>query len=253
MDVIFLFRHDDAKCSRLLSFLAWKDIRKSTKDDDKNATTELELSMSDTVAAGESSIGENTASSLHKKMKSIPLPWGVASMYSVQSPEVEGEENHSEEMSLHLLQRLKEADDRTRDMSQAEYINWSECRHASFTWRKAKVFYEWAGLNKLREMKYSEDLVDVLGYLGIEVVRAVSKESLKAYALKTVDAPNESQSNEHHHEIGLFAMPGRSQSPLKAEHIHEAFRRLQQSHPKGKFLSSQAGQRASFRMPLKLI
>ena len=44
------------------------------------------------------------------------------------------------------IQRLKEADDATRQMTREEYQHYSDCRQVSFTYRKAKRFREFLNL-----------------------------------------------------------------------------------------------------------
>jgi len=52
----------------------------------------------------------------------IKLPWEIPTIYS----EVEAS-----------IERLREADEATRGMTGEEYRYYSDCRHASFTWKKS--------------------------------------------------------------------------------------------------------------------
>lgn len=117
-----------------------------------------------------------------KKTK-IGLPWEVGSLYGgVEVPEKEGDDEgdeEEEEMNYATLQRLKKADERTKAMSKEEYVTWSEYRQASFTFRKAKRFKEWAGFGTITESKPNDDIVDILGFLTFEIVQTLTEEALK--------------------------------------------------------------------------
>jgi transcription initiation protein SPT3 len=54
---------------------------------------------------------------------------------------------------LYRICRLKVADQVTRSMTQEEYIYYSECRQASFTYKKLKRFKEWCEMHKYIKTK----------------------------------------------------------------------------------------------------
>ena len=104
---------------------------------------DFDLAANDPTLGTGPSVGTRT--SKNKKAK-VGLPWDVSSFYSEQVPEREDEEDEEEEeMNAATLQRLKQADERTKGMNAEEYLHFSECRQASFTFRKGKRFREWAG------------------------------------------------------------------------------------------------------------
>jgi transcription initiation protein SPT3 len=92
------------------------------------------------------------------------------------------------------LRRLRHADLLTLSMSQAEYMEYSECRQASFTYKKARKFRDWLvggtarpgslGLSSLaagsaRDLaKLSDDTLEILGFLAYEIVQKLTEVSL---------------------------------------------------------------------------
>jgi transcription initiation protein SPT3 len=120
-DLLFLIRHDKQKIQRLRSFLSWKDVRKNLKG-------------SDTPTDNEDSDS--------KKIQKLPLfSWDPLSTYlNILDVELESEDEYIHD---HVAHRLKVADQVTVSMNKEEYIFYSECRQASFTYRKTKRFIEW--------------------------------------------------------------------------------------------------------------
>ncbi|KAJ5488050.1 Histone-fold [Penicillium expansum] len=136
-------------------------------------------------------------------------------------PEREDEEDEEEEQKLATLQRL------TPPMN------------ASFTYRKSERFREWAGFGIVTESKPNNDIVDILGFLTVEIVRALTEEALKV---------KEREDNEKHRrggaeagenlekrkrETGLFDPPEKGRVCVEPRHVREAYRKLQAT-PKGK-------------------
>ncbi|KAM3501892.1 hypothetical protein MY10362_005214 [Beauveria mimosiformis] len=235
-DLIFQIRHDQAKVSRLRTFLSWKDVRKNIKDsDDKGADADLAAGDDPGNVAGP----VDEAAKKNKKAK-VGLPWEPASFFNVEVPERDDEEDDEEEESNYItLQRLRKADDRTRAMTREEYVTWSEYRQASFTWRKGKRFREWAGFGIVTDSKPSDDIVDILGFLTFEMVQTLTEMALKAKeqedtarALNGGDAASLQQqqgsTKKRKHQHGLFDPPSEGRTPVEPRHVQEAFRRFQQ-------------------------
>lgn len=224
-DLIFLIRNDKAKVSRLRNFLSWKDVRKSAKDsDDKGAGGGDAAAVDDfDLAAGDPTLGAGpsvgTRNSKTKKAK-IGLPWDAASFYSEQVPEREDEEDEEEEeMTAATLLRLKQADERTRSMNAEEYLHFSECRQASFTFRKGKRFREWAGFGVVTDSKPNDDIVDILGFLTYEIVTLLTEEALKVKAAEDAlkresGGDEEKRGRKRRREPGLFDPPEEVYHPL---------------------------------------
>ncbi|KAJ5693891.1 hypothetical protein N7536_004303 [Penicillium majusculum] len=258
-DLIFLIRHDKAKVSRLRTFLSWKDVRKNVKDsDDKGGGDAADFAAADD-AAGVVAGPADVAPKPKNKRAKVGLAWDVNSFYSVQVPEREDEEDEEEEeQNYATLQRLAAADERTRHMTREEYVFWSECRQASFTYRKSKRFREWAGFGIVTESKPNDDIVDILGFLTFEIVQTLTEEALKV---------KEREDNEKHRrggaeagentkkrkrETGLFDPPEEGRTPIEPRHVREAYRKLQATPQKAKAMLLHNG-RVPYRFPLALV
>jgi transcription initiation protein SPT3 len=129
---MYLIRHDRAKLSRLRHFLQWKDVRKNVKDssDDKGAgDAGVDLAGGDDALGAGLGTGPDATVDMKKNRKArVELPWDVASYFSEQVPARDDEEDEEEEEgNFATLQRLKVADERTKNMSKEDYIHWSEC------------------------------------------------------------------------------------------------------------------------------
>lgn len=245
--MIFLIRHDKAKVSRLRTFLSWKDVRKSAKDSDEKGggggdaggVDDFDLTANDPTLGTGPSVGTRT--NKNKKAK-VGLPWDVSSFYSEQVPEREDEEDEEEEeMNAATLQRLKQADERTKGMNAEEYLHFSECRQASFTFRKGKRFREWAGFGIVTDSKPNDDIVDILGFLTYEIVTLLTEEALKVKAAEDAlkresGGDEEKRGRKRRREPGLFDPPEEARTPVGPKHILEAYRRLQKPDLKANYM-----------------
>jgi transcription initiation protein SPT3 len=234
-ELMFLYRHDKAKLNRLLHFLQWKDVRKNLNEGEDRGGADVEL------AGGEEALGAVAGPAggagvdpkKNAKKARVMLPWDVSSFYSEQVPPREDEDDEEErEMNSATLERLKYADERTKNMSREAYMHWSECRQASFTYRKGKRFREWVGMDGIIGTKPSDDVMDILGFLTFEMVQTLTEEALKVkededFQKKVNGIGNDDKSRKRKREIGLFDGPEEEREPVTPLHIHEAFRRLQ--------------------------
>ena len=261
-DLIFLIRHDKAKVSRLRTFLSWKDVRKNAKEsDDKGGGDAADFAAGDDALGGAGVVGgagaAGDATKKNKKTK-VGLPWEVASFYNEQVPERDDEEDEEEEESNYAtLQRLKNADERTKNMTREEYVFWSDCRQASFTFRKGKRFREWAGFGVVTESKPNDDIVDILGFLTYEIVQTLTEEALKVKEAEDLHkmrsgTAGDSQTKKRKREAGLFDPPEEGRTPIEPRHVQEAFRRLQRVENKSRAMRNYGG-RSLLRTPLRLV
>ncbi|CAI7608735.1 unnamed protein product [Penicillium glandicola] len=258
-DLIFLIRHDKAKVSRLRTFLSWKDVRKNVKDsDDKGGGDAADFATADD-AAGVVAGPQDVAPKPKNKRAKVGLAWDVNSFYSVQVPEREDEEDEEEEeQNYATLQRLAAADERTRHMTREEYVFWSECRQASFTYRKSKRFREWAGFGIVTESKPNDDIVDILGFLTFEIVQTLTEEALKVKEREDNEknrrggADAGENSKKRKRETGLFDPPEEGRTPIEPRHVREAYRKLQATPQKAIAMLLHEG-RVPHRLPLALI
>lgn len=223
--------------------------------------------------------------SKHKKAK-VRLPWDVASFYAVTLPEGEDDEGdeEEEEMNTATLQRLRNADERTKRMTRDEYVQFSECRQASFTFRKGKRFREWAGFGVVTDSKPNDDVVDILGFLTFEIVQTLTEEALKIKAEEDarvklsggssggggkgstggtsslavassagVDNDGEGTGGtKRKRDFGLFDPPEEERTPIQPKHVQEAFRRSQEPSPRDKAFGRLGGRKMQ-RRPLKFV
>ena len=214
----------------------------------------------------------------------IKLPWDVHTFYAHQIPERDapndegtggGDDADSDtEMATATLARLKNADERTRNMTKEEYVHWAECRQASFTFRKGKRFREWAGIGAITDSKPSDDVIDVLGFLTYEIVEWLTETALKVKRDEEVaarfqpgsngtdslkrKAPMDDEGEEDGENggkkktMGLFAARKKEVTPIQPRHIQEAFRLSQQPSRKEKMFSM-LKRDPSWKRPLQLI
>lgn len=151
---------------------------------------------------------------------------------------------------------IQEADDATRQMTREEYQHYSDCRQASFTYRKAKRFREFLNLPSHLDLKANDDTVDIVGFLAFEMVRSLTiaglavKKSLEEAFLREdyaspihgkrktlglggpaekrrrADSPDDDV--EYTMPVNtLFLPPPEARTALRPEHIQDAFSRMQ--------------------------
>ncbi|KAF2007832.1 TFIID-18kDa-domain-containing protein [Amniculicola lignicola CBS 123094] len=241
-DLMMLIRHDRAKISRLRHFLQWKDVRRSVKDsDDKGGDAGADVGGADAdLAAGVvGPAGPGPDAGKKAKRAKVDLVWDVQSFFSENPPLMEDvEDEEEEEMNFATLQRLKNADERTKNMTREEYVHWSDCRQASFTYRKGKRFKEWAGFG-LIDSKPSDDIIDILGFLTFEIVQTLTEEALKVKDAedlykKTTGAGEPQNRLKRKRERGLFDPPEEAREPVQPSHVLEGYRRLQRGNNKSR-------------------
>jgi transcription initiation protein SPT3 len=121
-------------------------------------------------------------------------------------------------------------------MTKDEYVHYSECRQASFTYRKSKRFRDWVGMSNLIDSKPIPDIIDVLGFLTFEIVATLTEEALKVKA--DIEKGGEENGPQKRRRVDnaeryLFDGPSEEKKPLKARHVMEAFRRLQNRQMRG--------------------
>lgn len=157
----------------------------------------------------------------------------VESLYPIQLNE-DTEEEIQEPDSAGMLRQF---DERTKSMSQQEYVYWSECRKASFTGGRtaATRFREWIGLAAYPDVRATEDIIDMLGFLAIETVRTLTENALRAKEVEDFSAdnrygPNGSKAVGKRKRAGPFIVKDDEDlTPLQPRHVNEAYRRLQVS------------------------
>jgi len=252
-DLIFLIRHDRGKVNRLRTYLSWKDVRKHAKDSGGDGGGGVE------VEALEDGADDKLTAKAQKI--TIKLPWEITTIYSEvlrQAGHQSDDEEDEDDIEAHeaSIQRLKEADEATRQMTREEYQHYSDCRQASFTYRKAKRFREFLNLPPHLDLKAGDDTVDIVGFLAFEMVRsltlaglAVKKSLEESYLREEYSSPvlgkrkatssggaaekrrrEESPDRDAGYTLpvnSLFLPPIEARTHLRPEHIQDAFTRMQ--------------------------
>ncbi|KAJ3223985.1 Transcription initiation protein spt3 [Chytriomyces hyalinus] len=255
-DIIFLIRNDAKKVNRLKQYLSWKDVRKNVKD--KGAAGPTDVVQED----GEELL-DNEPSKLKPRKMTVKFSWELVNSFSnlleensaftdPSSTTTTGDdttattnidlepsdsimEDHEARAAYEeQIMRLKVADEITRDMTREEYVYYSECRQASFTFKKAKKFRDWSGLHVLYKNKPASDVFDVLGFLACECVARLTETALKVKKQWDLKDKNSRRGalgggGSGEEQIGLFGRNAVDQSSLSPRHVQEAFRRLQRT------------------------
>lgn len=252
-DLMMLIRHDRAKISRLRTFLQWKDVRKTAKDSDEKNPGAEELAADD-IGVDITATAPNPATKTAKPggggKKAVDLVWDVQSFFTEFPPSREDEEDEEEtEMNYATIQRLRNADERTKNMTREEYVHWSDCRQASFTFRKGKRFREWAGFGTITDSKPNDDIIDILGFLTFEIVQTLTEEALRVKQAQDasrkasggINSSDGGNGRKRKRESGLFDPPEEAREPVGPDHVREAFRRLQRTPPKSRAMLNFSG------------
>lgn len=234
-------------------------MRKNVKDsDDKGGGDAADFAAADDAAGVVAGPSDVAAKPKNKRAK-VGLAWDVSSFFSVQIPERDDEEDEEEEeQNYATLQRLAAADERTKNMTREEYVFWSECRQASFTYRKSKRFREWAGFGIVTESKPNDDIVDILGFLTFEIVQTLTEEALKVKEREDHEKnrggadTTGADSKKRKRETGLFDPPEEGRTPIEPRHIREAYRKLQATPQKAIAMLLHEG-RVPGKLPLTLV
>eukprot|EP00834_Sanchytrium_tribonematis_P000323 NODE_6_length_70510_cov_1.054395.p28 type:complete len:296 gc:universal NODE_6_length_70510_cov_1.054395:49023-49910(+) len=216
-DIIFVIKHDKTKVSRIKRYLSYKDVRKNAKDDEENM---------DVDDAEDQQLDEM------KQKQTIRLPWEYIEGFT----DILDDEEIDDQIDLVALkddnQRLKDADNKTKDMTSEEYMFYSECRSASFSHRKGKKFRTWLNMNAITDSKPNDDVVDILGFIGYEMVRRITEFALQIKKKSELEKPIQSASKKEKEDLEIFSMffvnnKNSQPTPLEECHILEAYRRLQ--------------------------
>lgn len=241
-DLFFQIRHSPARLARLRSCIKWKAARKGLKDDD------------DAAAVDDVDLEELSEEAKAEKLRlpDAPLPWDIGSLYSQKPPAEDpadgGSGDGDEEGQDYGLERKRQYDEATRDMTVEEYAIFSEYRHASFTYRKAKRFREWSGLGLTVGYKKNEDVPEILGFLGSEMVQSLTtaalqlqRQELSVRAQVAVDA----KKPDHAAAAALggpFQIATQTRGPVEPRHVREAFRRMQRTPTRRRAMLSKTRQ-----------
>ncbi|KAI7783512.1 transcription initiation protein Spt3 [Diaporthe eres] len=171
------------------------------------------------------------------KLPTVTFPWDMSSFFAEHVAHISPDDLADITSSAAALEKLLKNDELTRDMTVAEYATWSEYRHASLTYRKAKRFREWCGLGIIADNRPNDDTMDILGFLTSEMVHNLTAEALRVQGQELGRA---GQCAVIGSEIsqrakgGLFAEPEGVRKAIDGKHIRVAFHRLQIRPKKGR-------------------
>lgn len=171
-DICFVIRHSKFKFKRALASITYKELRKKINED----LEDVEITEED-----------------------VRFDWIIE----------RGSSN--EGIDTEYFNRLKRIDELTSKMSIQEYLEFTECRQASFTYRKHKKFKEFIGLNE----RIKDEVIDVLGVICFEMVANIVEEGLKI---------KKQRKKSRALEVGLF--DSLSQEGLNENEVKEACRRI---------------------------
>lgn len=107
-----------------------------------------------------------------------------------------------------MSDRLRRLDEYTRQMSVEEYMEYSKCREASFTYRKGRKFKAFLGMGKIKD-----GVIDALGFVCHEMVFELVDTGLKI-------------KKERHEEAKDRMSISPALQSLDVEDVEEAIRRI---------------------------
>ncbi|KAI8905931.1 transcription initiation factor IID, 18kD subunit-domain-containing protein [Gorgonomyces haynaldii] len=214
-DLIFMTRNDRGRVNRLRTFLSWKDVRRKAKEE--KAEDEALLDEPD----------KGKIQKLNVKFTFDPL----YNYSQILSDDDDEDQDEDEKLAFEeQANRLRQADEYTRTMTKDQYIYFSECRQASFTYKKAKKFRDWLEMSKFLDSKPSADVIDILGFMACELVSKITETSLRVKREWDQRARMDKKAvSVSEMRFFLFDRPDDAQTPLQPQHIQEAFRQLQRT------------------------
>lgn len=187
-DLCFTLRGEEELCGRVRDFLAWREVRRNVKGSNETATS--------TNVSGEMVPSLDTTEGQKRPLR---FPWD----HSVQILDLVPKEVLSfyEDLPVSPLTRALDALDQTgigedeaskaersyfdavtRNMSPDEYLEYSECRQASFTFKKLKKFREWLQIGQLTDYRLGDDCLELLGFVAWELVQRWAMRALRLQA-----------------------------------------------------------------------
>lgn len=258
-DVLFSVKQDVPLTDRLREFLTWKGLRKNTASSSSSGKgTEGVASMGSNMAISvkssnnlevedgiSSDIEEEDISDLFDKKNilgtgnsaiamastkkiSTRLPWDYLS--NLVSILTNGKYNHFDgqitddpnSWSYHQ-NRLEAADRLTSTMTKEEYFDYTECKQASFTYKKNKKFRDWLNASQFSDLRPNDDAIEMLGFLAYEAVRKLTEKALEIKKRKN----DKFKDRLPYIRLALFSTP-KMQKPLERQDIYDAYFSMQQ-------------------------
>jgi transcription initiation protein SPT3 len=182
-DIVFALRHHESLIIKLRDFLAWKDVRKNVKGSNDNEPA------NSTVFAVAEEFNRPLRFSWEPSYTALDhVPHALLQYYEdfPVSPVT---------IKLDLLDKtcaddpiekeLQFFDQVTRNMTTSEYLEFSECRQASFTLKRSKKFREWISLSQITDYRLNDDCIELLGFIAWEFVQELTSTGLRLQSENT--------------------------------------------------------------------
>lgn len=186
-----------------------EDAKTLAAADDLNFDEEKEKDEDEDEDRGKIKISQSTSLNsnvqIGPKRRHLGLFWDLGHSLLADLPGTSGNFNDGTSITSYdsrdqatcyreTLRRLRYADLVTLSMSQAEYMEYSECRQASFTYKKGRKFREWlvGGTARIGTLalgtiasgsardltRLTDDTMEILGFLAYEIVQKLTEVSL---------------------------------------------------------------------------
>ncbi|KAM0201622.1 hypothetical protein ACHAPA_009488 [Fusarium lateritium] len=229
-DIIFQIRHDPLRLARVQTLIRWRAIRRAANKKN-NDSGEIEFDDAEDI---EDVLGSSIVDCFSKKKRTEAaaalLPWDVDFFFAVQPPGGASNETLLNESSNDSLERLRWADEITKNMTADEYTKYADYRHASFTSRKKERFRKWAGIGVIAEPKKKEDILEITGFLAVEMVKkltdlALSIQDNEMTAQRRMNGQAAAPLGERRYGLFVPLDPGRP--PVDVRHVRRAFQQTQ--------------------------
>lgn len=246
-------------------FLSWKDLRKNAKPGEEGGgggnggigTAAIVMDGADEeligmvqfegitgseggIAAtttttplnnGQQTTISTTRSKLPKR-KQAKLPWDLIAGMVVEATGGEidllEDEPPDIEAEADVMKRLHAADRLTMDMTREEYMEYSECRQASFTYKKAKKFRDWLNPAQYIDLRLNDDVIEILGFLSWEMVRRLTETAMEIKR-RWGSTDDEGPRIGENFDCNLFCSPT-EKTAITPEHLHAAVIQIDQDN-----------------------
>jgi transcription initiation protein SPT3 len=205
--------------ARLKEFLSWKDLRKNARPGEEGA-----LEAPDEELYGLAPNEDRKRKRSFARLPYDPMSGMLVDIMGADAELVEDEATVCEELDLDTRRRLFLADQMTRDMNREEYMEFSECRQASFTYKKAKKFRDWINPAQFIDFRLNDDVVEIMGFLAWEMVRKLTEYAL-VEKRNEVTVTSEGGTNYGEEGCKLFASP-LEKTAITPGHLHAAVFRI---------------------------
>ncbi|PLB52455.1 TFIID-18kDa-domain-containing protein [Aspergillus steynii IBT 23096] len=211
LDIVFVIRHNKQKETLVQKHVKFTEIRKTIKCDRKEKRVLTQEEKKDSNRTGADLI-----------LPGYTIPFLNETVIKCGDDSVD---NLSAANDAYQ-QRLADADERTRNMSEAEYAKWTGFRRAWFTKGRKERFGEWLGLESMTGVSLHDDVFEVLSLLAFDVVVNVTKEALRVKEVEVRECLREETLRAFNDPFSLRSQDPVQPDPLQVRHVRDAFNRL---------------------------